>query len=247
MNRCIAKAAIGASIGLIFPLQAATLVGLTSDNRLVWIDTDKKTTTAPKAITGSDARIVGIDVRPSNGKLYAVSATGQVFTLAADSGAATPAGQIAEKVELDDRPVVDFNLVPDRLRVIGASRISLRINVDTGQIIIDKPIAIDADEASAARKPAIAAGAYIDAVAGAKAAELFHVDAGLGALVAQNPPNDGILKTRGALGVTIQPIAAMDIVTDGKGGNTAYLLSGKAIYSIDLESAQATSKGRLTE
>lgn len=243
MYRSISFLAIAAAAGIGTAAEAGTLVGLTGDNRLVWIDTDKKTASTPKPITGSDARIVGIDVRPSNGKLYALNANGQIFMLAPDTGVATPISRLTEKVELGAKPVVDFNPVADRLRVITVYGTSLRINVDTGQTIVDKPVAFDPADVNAAKRPAIAAGAYINAVAGAKATDLYHVDSGLGALVLQNPPNDGILKTKGGLGMAVPASAAMDIVTDAKGGNTALLLSGKTLYSINLETAKAAPLG----
>jgi hypothetical protein len=227
------------------PAGAVTMAGLTADNKLVWIDTDKKTASAPKPITGTDQRIVGIDVRPANGKLYAVSAGGQIFTLAPDTGVLTPVSQIAEKVELGAKPVVDFNPVADRLRVISVYGTSLRINVENGQTVVDKPLAFDAADANAARRPMIAAGAYINAVAGAKATELFHVDHGAGALLLQNPPNDGVLKTKGALGMKLAPMAAMDVMSKASGENTAYLLSGKALYAIDLASAKTMAMGSI--
>lgn len=227
------------------PAGAVTMAGLTADNKLVWIDTDKKTASAPKPITGTDQRIVGIDVRPANGKLYAVGAGGQIFTLAPDTGVLTPVSQISEKVELGAKPVVDFNPVADRLRVISVYGTSLRINVDTGQTVVDKPLAFDAADANAAKRPMIAAGAYINAVAGAKATELFHVDHGAGALLLQNPPNDGILKTKGALGIKVEPMAAMDVMSMVNGENVAYLLSGKTLYAIDLAAAKSMAMGSI--
>jgi hypothetical protein len=227
------------------PAGAVTMAGLTADNKLVWIDTDKKTASVPKPITGSDQRIVGIDVRPANGKLYAVGAGGQIFTLAPDTGVLTPVSQISEKVELGAKPVVDFNPVADRLRVISVYGTSLRINVDTGQTVVDKPVAFDAADANAAKRPMIAAGAYINAVAGAKATELFHVDHGAGALLLQNPPNDGILKTKGALGIKVEPMAAMDVMSMTNGENVAMLLSGKTLYAIDLASAKTMAMGAI--
>jgi len=243
MYRPLAFIAIAAMTGLSQAAEAGTLIGLTSDNRLVWIDTDKKTATAPKPITGSDAPIVGIDLRPANGKLYAINTNGQIFMLEPETGVATPISKLTEKVELGAKPVVDFNPVADRLRVITVYGTSLRINVDTGQTIVDKPVAFDPADINAAKRPSLAAGAYINAVAGAKATELFHVDAGLGALVLQNPPNDGVLKTKGGLGVAVPANAAMDIVADAKGANTALLLTGKTLHSIDLETGKATVIG----
>ena len=246
MSRFLVGAVIGTLLALPSHSQSATLVGLTGDNQLLLIDTEKKAAAAPRPITGSEGRIVGIDVRPSDGKLYGVSSSGQIVTVSPVTGEASPVGQIAEKIELGDRPVVDFNPVADRLRVITGAGSSLRINVDTGQTVIDKPLAFDPADANGSKRPAIAAGAYINAVPGAKTTELLHVDAGLGALLLQNPPNDGILKTKGLLGIAIQPTAAMDILADGKGGNLAFLISDNTLYSIDLDTAKAKELGLIS-
>lgn len=222
---------------------AGTLVALTGDNRLVWIDIEKRTASAPKPIAGSPSRVVGIDVRPANGKLYGVTAEGEILVLAPDTGAVTAISRLSERVELGANPIVDFNPVADRLRVITVYGTSLRINVDTGQTIVDKPVAYDQADPNAAHRPALAAGAYVNALAGAKATDLFHVDARLGVLVLQNPPNEGVLKTRGRLGVAIRSPAAMDIATDTKGVNTALLLSGRTLHAVDLDSGRATPIG----
>ncbi len=224
--------------------QAATLVGLTADNKLVKIDTATLAASAPMAISGAD-KVVGIDVRPADGKLYGLTATGQLVVIDHMSGTATPGSMVSEKVALGPRPVVDFNPVADRLRVIAADGVSLRINVDTGATIVDKPLNYDAADASAAKKPAVAAGAYTNSMKGAKGTELFHVDGGTGALVLQNPPNDGVLKTRGMVGVTGAADVVMDIASDGEGKNTAYVIAGNALYTVDLASGKATEVGTI--
>jgi hypothetical protein len=224
--------------------EAATLVGLTADNKLVKIDTSTLAASAPTAISSGD-RIVGIDVRPADGKLYGLSATGQLVTIDHMSGKATAGSMLSEKVALGPRPIIDFNPAADRLRVIGADGVSLRINVETGATTIDKPLNYDASDAAKDKKPAVAAGAYTNSAKGAKSTELFHVDGGTGALVLQNPPNDGVLKTRGAVGVAGLADAVMDIDNEAEGKNTAYLIAGGTLYTIDLASGKATQVGAI--
>jgi hypothetical protein len=231
------------SIG-IASAEAATLVGLTADNKLVKIDTATMAASAPMVISGAD-KIVGIDQRPADGKLWGLTATGQLVVIDHMSGKATPGSMVSEKVALGPRPVFDFNPVADRLRVIGADGVSLRINVDTGATTVDKPLNYDAADASAAKKPAVAAGAYTNSMKGAKGTELFHVDGSNGALVLQNPPNDGVLKTRGMVGVTGPADVVMDIANEGEGKNTAYLIAGNALYTVDLASGKATQVGMI--
>jgi hypothetical protein len=224
--------------------QAATLIGLTADGKLVKIDTTALSVSAPMAISGSE-RILGIDVRPADGKLYGLAETGQLVTIDTASGKATPGAMLSTKVPLGARPVVDFNPVADRLRVIGADGASLRIDVQTGATTVDKPLNYDAADANAGKKPAVAAGAYTNSTKGAKATELFHVDGATGALVLQSPPNDGILKTRGTVGIAGAPDVVMDIVQEGEGKNTAYLIVGTTLHTVDLATGKATQVGAL--
>jgi hypothetical protein len=225
---------------------AATLVGLTADNKLVKIDTATMAASAPVAISGAD-KVIGIDVRPADGKLWGLTASGQLVVIDHTSGKATPGSMVSEKVALGPRPVVDFNPVADRLRVIAADGVSLRINVDTGATIVDKPLNYDAADASTGKKPMVAAGAYTNAIKGAKGTELFHVDGGTGALVLQNPPNDGVLKTRGTVGIPAATDIVMDIDNEAEGKNTAWVVAGNAIYTVDLTSGKATQVGMIKD
>ena len=129
--------------------------------------------------------------------------------------------------------------------MIAADGVSLRINVDTGATIIDKQLNYDATDACSGKKPAVAAGAYTNSMKGAKGTELFHVDGGTGALVLQNPPNDGVLKTRGMVGVTGAADVVMDIASDGDGKNTAYVIASGALYTVDLVNGKATQVGTI--
>jgi len=244
MNRLARIAGVSALALMagIASAQAANLVGLTADGKMVIIDTTAMTASAPVAISGD--KLVGIDVRPADGKLYGVAANGQIVTVDTKTGAAAKVSMISEKVTIGDRPVVDFNPVADRLRVIAAGGVSLRINVETGATIVDKPLNFDAADASASKKPAVVAGAYTNSMAGAKATELFHVDGATGAWVLQAPPNDGVLKTRGAVGVANLADAVVDIATEGE-KNTAWMIAGGTLYTIDIASGKATSVGAI--
>lgn len=222
--------------------QAGTLVGLTADNKLVKIDTATGVASAPMAIDGAN-KVVGIDVRPADGKLWGLTETGQLVTIDHMSGKATPGAMLSEKAALGPRPVVDFNPVADRLRVIGADGVSLRINVETGATTVDKPLNYDASDANTGKKPMVAAGAYTNSMKGAKATELFHVDGATGGLVLQNPPNDGVLKTRGMVGIPASADAVMDIDNEAEGKNTAWVIAGNTIYTIDLASGKAMQVG----
>lgn len=235
MHKSFIGAALAATLSLAATSAlAADIIGLTQANSLVFIGGDMKAG-RETAISGITGRVVGIDVRPSDGLLYAVTDQGGIYTVTPSTGAAKMVSTLLEKFEAGMHPVVDFNPVADRLRLIGANGVSFRVEVETGKVTIDKPLVYDAADANNGKKPMVLAGAYTNAMAGAKGTELLHVEGTAGVLVLQAPPNDGILKTRGSLGMKAPPRnVAMDIHTDAGGKNTGWLLADGKLHEVDL-------------
>jgi hypothetical protein len=224
---------------------AATLIGLTADGHLVQIDTTAMTASAARPVTGATPRIVGIDRRPADGKLYGLAADGAIVTIDPASGAATAVSKLSQTVDLGNRPIVDFNPAADRLRVIGKDGVSLRIAVETGATTVDKPLSFDQSEGNSGKAPMVVAGAYTNSVTGAKSTELLHIEMLSESLVLQAPPNDGILKQRGKLGLKPPANATMDIWSDAEGSNAAFMIADRVLYTIDLAKGAATKVGEI--
>jgi hypothetical protein len=242
--RCaLVGAILAATVGA--GAHAATLIGLTADGQLVRIDTAAMTAGTPRPVTGATQRIVGIDRRPADGKLYGLAADGAIVTIDPATGAATAVSKLSQAVDLGSRPIVDFNPAADRLRVIGKDGASLRIAVETGATTVDKPLTFDQSEGNSGKAPIVVAGAYTNSVAGAKSTELLHVETLSGSLVLQAPPNDGILKQRGKLGVEPSANATMDIWSDAEGSNTAFMIADRVLYTVDLAKGAATKVGEI--
>lgn len=74
---------------------------------------------------------------------------------------------------------VDFNPVADRLRIVAANGLSVRVNVQDGTATVDGSL----QYAPADRETA-----------------LYDIDTATSALVKQAPPNDGVLRTVGSTG-----------------------------------------------
>ncbi|HEY8613575.1 MAG TPA: DUF4394 domain-containing protein, partial [Roseomonas sp.] len=70
-----------AVLGLSGMAQAATVIGLTAEGSLVRIDTETRRATAPVRVRGAEGMLLGIDVRPADGKLYGVTDAGQIVTI----------------------------------------------------------------------------------------------------------------------------------------------------------------------
>ena len=135
--------------------------------------------------------------------------------------------------------VVDFNPAADRLRLMSSEGMNFRVNVDTGEVTVDGTLKYDGADMNAGKAPMVTGGAYTNSFAGTKETALYNIDAATGALVLQAPPNDGVLKSKGMLGASLTGMGALDIMSDGKGGNMAFGASGKSIFSVNLETGAA--------
>ena len=224
---------------------AASLVGLSADGtRLVMIDGAAKKVTGTVALAGG-AKLVGIDVRPADGRLYGLTASGDIVTINPQSGQWEKKATLSEKLPAGATFTVDFNPVADRLRVIGSDGTSLRINVDDGKTIVDGRLRYADADAAKGKAPMVTAGAYVNSFAGTKETTLYDIDTTAGTLLRQAPPNDGILNTIGSLGIKLSGPVAFDIASDGKGGNTAWLISGGTIYTVDMATGAAKASGTI--
>jgi DNA-binding beta-propeller fold protein YncE len=223
---------------------AATLAALQDGKTIAWIDTDQKKVTGSVGLAGG-ASLVGIDVRPADGKLYGVTADGTIVTIDPKTGKWEKMSQISEKMPTGVVFSVDFNPAADRLRVIASDGSSLRINVDDGKATVDGKLKYADADANKGKTPRVTAVGYTNSVAGTKETTLYDIDSGNGALVRQAPPNDGTLNTVGMLGVKLDGLVAFDIWSDGKGANTGWLLADGTLYLVDLASGAAKSVGQI--
>jgi Domain of unknown function (DUF4394) len=224
------------------PASAEMIAALQDGTSIAMIDTAKMAVTSTAALAGG-AMLVGIDVRPSDGKLYGVTAAGVIVTLDPASGKWDKKSDLSEKLPAGVAYTVDFNPVADRMRLMASNGMSLRINVDDGKATVDGSHKYAEGDKMKSATPKVTAGAYVNSMAGAKETALYNIDAASGTLVKQAPPNDGILNTVGSLGVKVEGPIAFDIASDGKGGNSAWLLVGNVLHSVDLATGAAKAAG----
>ncbi len=213
------------------------------------------TLSAPVAITGLAAgeTVLGIDFRPSNGRLYALTSNARLMTVNPDTGAGTVVATLAADATdttlpytalVGSRFTVDFNPAADRLRVIGNTGQNLRINVDTGATTTDGVI----NRAPAA---SVVAGAYTNSFAGTTATDLFDLDTNESVLARQTPPNDGTLVNVGPLGVVLGGQGALDIAGGANGLVLAALRTAATgpftLYTLSLTTGAATPYPNATQ
>ena len=219
---------------------AATLAALQDGNSIAWIDTDQKKITGSVKLADG-ATLVGFDVRPSDGKLYGVTPDGIIVTVDAKTGKWEKKSQLSEKLPAGASISVDFNPVADRMRILTSTGTSLRVNVDDGKATIDGALKYAETDPSKGKAPNVTAAAYTNSFAGTKETALYDIDATTGMLLKQAPPNDGIVTAIGSLGVKVDGPIAFDILSDGKGGNTGWLLADGNLHTVDLATGKATA------
>lgn len=221
----------------------ADLVALGSGNRLTFIRSTDASVQGSLTVTGVSGSLIGINVRPANRLLYGLTDANILYTINLQTGAATVASTLSVPFTAGTLSGMDFNPVPDRLRLVGANGQNFRINVDTGEVIQDRPLAFGPMELQGSR-PAVTAAAYTNNVAGTQSTRLLNIDGERNLLLFQNPPNEGVQMPIGPLGVNFGPVGGFDIRTVG-GVDTGFAIGGSTLYRIDLNTGRATSVGTL--
>jgi hypothetical protein len=216
-----------ASLGVTRPVLGEALVGLTVQNSLISFDSATPGTIVTigsiSGLTAGD-QLVGIDRRPqrlggtslpgpNNGRIYGVGVnpadgSARIYTLDESNAAATLVSTLAADPADATAPFpftsvsgtsfgVDFNPVPDRLRVVSNTGQNLRINVDNGLVQLDVQLAYQAGDANFGDSPVDTAVAYSNNFGGATSTVLRGVDVGQDpdTLVIHTNPNGGTLMT----------------------------------------------------
>lgn len=188
-----------------------------------------------KAIMGlqPNEMILGIDMRPANGQLYALGSSSRVYTLNLATGAATVVGGQLSTLLNGTSFGFDFNPTVDRIRVVSNTGQNLRLDPTTAAVTIDGTLNPGT--------PMISAAAYTNNFPGATTTTLFDIDAGTDKLYIQTPPNNGTLAEVGSLGINVELNNGFDI---GGTSNKAYALLRVGgltkMYSINLTTGAAS-------
>ena len=233
----------GASlIAMVSVADAATLLALDSTGSLTRIDTTTKKATTAVAIKGAEGKVLALAVRPADGKLYGLTAT-HLVSIDPMTGAAKPVSKLDKPLDLGARAAAKFNPVVDRLRVVGINGNNYRIHVDTGAVTVDGGLKYAPGSAQAGTTPMITAAAYTNAMAGAKETALYTIDPALGSYNVQAPPNDGVQTMKGAIDAKLPYGLGFDILSDGAGGNTGWLVANATLHRISLTDGKITADG----
>ena len=208
--------------------------------------------TRTTAVTGLPAgeRLVGIDFRAQDGRLYGLGAGSRLYLIDTTSGAATLLGAAAFVPALIGTVFgIDFDPVADQLRVMSDSGQNLRLDPVADTVVgVDSALAYASGDFHAGVAPVIAGAAYTNSTASATTTTLFGIDAGLAALVTVTAPDSGQLTTVASLGVPTTTAVGFDI--DG-GTGIGYLTltaptgGASQLYAINLVNRGVTLTGTI--
>ena len=200
----------------------ATMFALTSNNTLLNFNPGTPSIiNSTSNITGlaQGESIVGIDFRPANGQLYALSSASRLYTINPSNGVATPIGSPLTTAVNGANFGFDFNPTVDRIRVVSNADQDLRLNPNNAAVAgVDGALAYAATDANAGQDPNIVGSAYTGNFAGSTMTTLYGIDSARDTLVTQGSvgsapvsPNTGQLFTVGALGVDTGDMVGFDI------------------------------------
>jgi hypothetical protein len=229
--------------------QAVTLVGLTSANELVHLNTAALGGEARTAITGLAAgeRLVGIDTRPRNGLLYGVSTQNRLYTLDEASGAASLVAALGSNIVMPGLGYgIDFNPVADAgtgasLRFTSSAGHNYAINANTGAVTVATALAGSFSGVSYSNSRPLQAGAPASTA-------LYYIDSSTDTLSRATAAfNNPTLTAVGALGVDVLKANGFEVLANGQAFAALNVDDGSldtGLYSIDLMSGAAQLVGR---
>lgn len=214
---------------------------LTTSNALVGVDSSNGRTSDSLAITGLQAseNLFDIDYRNADGRMWALSTLGNLYTIDLETGAATLQSTLSITLDAAETYSIDFNPTVDRLRIIGTDDMSYATNVENGLT------ATNGSLNNGATPPVAAGGVVVDAAytdtfstTTGRGTTLFSIDAQNGALYTQNVMT-GALTQVANLGVAgLQDIQGYDIDPETQQGLAVFQVNGDtALYRVSTSAA----------
>lgn len=199
---------------------ASTVVGLTTDNRLLTFDHLAPAITFTNVSVsglGAGESLVGIDLRPATGQVLGVTASG-IYDLNILTGAATRIGT-GFTPSLDGAEYgIDFNPTVDRIRVVNSLSGNRRLNPVTGAAVL--PVDTNLSYAGSGAPVRAVGVAYTNSLAGVLpgSTRQFIIDSNTDMLVETGSMaggnasfNAGVVSPIGSLGFDTGDLVGFDI------------------------------------
>jgi hypothetical protein len=244
MNRFILAAGVAVLALSASSLKAETLLGLTNEGNLVRFSaTNPGMFGNQVAVSGLQMgeRLLGIDTRAADGKLYGIGSSNRVYQINRSNGVATEVGMGPFAGSLSGNFFgMDFNPVADRIRVVSSTGQNLRLNPNDGALVATDT---DLTYAMGMQSPTIYGTAYENSVPGAMTTRQFFIDPVLDQLGFINFPNPnfnaGVINFA-TVGLGVNVPVGLELGFDISGATgIAYLASGNTLWSINTDVSSA--------
>src|SRR5215510_14214259 len=239
--------------GMVMPTTA--IYALNTNNVILVLQPGATNFTRLVRVNKANGNLIGIDFRPADKRLYALTDTGTLYTISLDTttlGAVTMVSNLSPRFNAGYQSLMDFNPIVDAIRFIGSDNSNYAVVKDANGILnttaVQTSLTYPAPDVNAGKDPNVACGSYNNNFAGATVTLFYGIDYGLDTFFTIPPATaggssntgGGQLQTIGPLvtpagaRVNFSPLAGIDIVTNANGVNTAYGTSGETLFTIDL-------------
>jgi Domain of unknown function (DUF4394) len=242
----------------------AQTAGVTLPNRNIYALNNNNVLFVMRAGTTSFTRVarlddgngnfVGIDFRPADKRLYALTDEGNLYTVAlgANAGALTKVSTMSPRFNSGYQSLMDFNPQVDAIRLIGTDNFNFAVVKGANGVLnttaVQTGLTYPAPDVNAGKDPNVACGAYTNNVAGTPVTIIYGIDHALDTFFtipgptpgASSATGGGLLQTIGNLvtpagaRVNISATADCDVFTNANGVNFLVGISGRTLFSIDL-------------
>ena len=238
------------------------VVGLTDDQRLICFNErnpgDARDLGFVSGLMG-DVKLIGIDFRVQDKKMYGVGDRGGVYVIDTRNAAAMKVSQLT--VALAGTSFgVDFNPAADRLRIVSDTGQNLRHDVNAGGItavddLLDYPAPMVLNSVGPTATGVTGSAYTNNDLDPSTATTLYALDSNLDQVDIQSPPNDGTLATTGKLGVEAAISVGFDIYSTIRDGTTVNVQSLASLqmasgasnfYSVSLPTGKAALRGNFS-
>lgn len=250
ITNILALGALAGALGLA-PIQAETVYAITDSNQLLSFDAGAPGMVSPLlSISGLqiNEKLLGIDFRPRTGQLYGLGSTNRLYMIDRFSAAATQVGGVFSTPLVGSSFGIDFNPVPDRLRVISNANQNLRINPITGAVAVTDPdVQYAAGDINFGQEPNIVGAAYANSVPFPSSTQLFTLDSQWDTMNRNGPsPTFQNMTTIATLPILTSDQVGFDI---SGGSGIAYISVSPTkwteFYSVNLMTGKTTSRGMI--
>jgi uncharacterized protein DUF4394 len=189
------------------------IFALTSDNTLYVLTPGSTVYQSLGRIAGIGGfDIIGMDFRPADKKLYALSDGGSLYTINFNVSppTATLVSALAPRFPAGFQSLMDFNPVVDAIRLIGGDTLNYAVVKGANGILnttaVQTSLTYAAGDVNAGKTPKVTGGAYNNNVAGATTTLFYAMDYDQDTLVTIADKNNGSSNTGGGRLQTIGPL-----------------------------------------